>query len=96
MDENNTSTDKTVWIVNAEGSSLPCGIFTTEARAREFIDRYGFPCTLSEYPLDESTYEHAVSRGLFRPKKDHEREIWFISQFTPRLQHYHLNMPYTE
>jgi hypothetical protein len=91
MDENKLATEKTVWVVNPEGSALPCGIFTSAERARGFIGRYGFACTLSEFPLDESTYEHAVSRGLFTPRQDQERDPWFVSQFTPRLQHFHLH-----
>jgi hypothetical protein len=94
MDESKVSGDKTVWVVNAEGSGLPCGIFTTEERAREFVGRYGFPCTLSEFPLDESAFEHAIARGFFSPRSDGERSPWFVSQFTPRLQHFHLNEPY--
>ncbi|WP_442484094.1 DUF7710 domain-containing protein [Aeoliella sp. SH292] len=80
---------ETVWVVTGEHGRIPGGIFRTEELAREFIQRYSLTCTLSEYPLDESTYEHALRNDLFRPRKPHESEPRFIAEFAPRLPHYH-------
>lgn len=79
----------TVWIVTANGARWPGGIFLTEQAAREFIDRHAISGMLSEFPLGESTYDHATRLGLFRPKNEKERSGEFIAQFSPRLPHYH-------
>jgi hypothetical protein len=80
---------RTVWLVNRDGAPLPAGVFLTEQAARVFIERHSITGVLSEFPLGESTYEHAVRLGLFRPKSDKERSDWFIAEFSPRLPHYH-------
>lgn len=79
----------TVWVFNGEDCKLPAGIFTTKAAAEDWIHTHQLSGTLSEFPLDEGTYDHAVTRGLFTPKKPHETEPWFIADFSPRLYHEH-------
>lgn len=80
---------QTVWVVNSVGASLTCAVFLTEQKAVEFIRRHSLTCTLSEFPLDESTYDPAVSRELFRPKNERETSDEFIGDFSPRLPHFH-------
>jgi hypothetical protein len=79
----------TVWLVNCNAGSLPCGVFLTERDARDFIARHAISGVLSEFPLGESTYDHATRLGLFSPKNDTERSGEFIADFSPRLPHYH-------
>ena len=79
----------TVWIVTRIEARWPGGIFLTEQAARDYIERHSITGMLSEFPLGESTYDHAIRLGLFHPKNDKERSGWFIAEFSPRLPHYH-------
>ena len=83
------SSDKTVWVVTGEFGRLPGGVFSSKEQALCFIRRYSLTCTLSELPLDESNYDHAVRNGLFTPHKPHQSEPSFIAEFSPRLYHLH-------
>ena len=79
----------TVWVITQEGAPLPCGIFQDREAAVRFIEGHSLCCTLSEFPLNESTYDHALRLGLFSPKKPHEFETQFVGEFSPRLPHFH-------
>jgi hypothetical protein len=85
----NGQEQQTVWLVTRTAAPLPGGVFLTEQAARDYIARHSITGTLSEFPLGESTYDHAIRLGLFRPKNDKERSGWFIAEFSPRLPHYH-------
>ena len=80
---------KTVWVFNGEYSRLPSGIFSTKESAVRWIEANGLSGTLSEFPIDVGTYDHAIQNGLFTPKKLHESEPGFIASFSPRLYHDH-------
>jgi len=78
-----------VWVFNGENSRLPSGIFTTKQAAEEWVRANGLSGTLSEYPLDIGTYDHALANGLFVPKTDKEKSSWFKADFSPRMPHDH-------
>ena len=80
---------KTVWVFTGEQSRLPAGVFTTREAAESWIRERGLSGTLSEFPLDMGTYDHAVSEGLFTPRNPHELTAAFIADFSPRLYHDH-------
>lgn len=78
-----------VWVFNGEHSPLPAGVFGSRKAAVSWIREHGLTGTLSEFPLDEGAYDHAVTRGLFTPRKPHESEPDFVARFSPRLGHEH-------
>lgn len=80
---------KTVWVFNGERSSLPAGVFSSRNLGDEWICNHCLSGTLSEFPLDQGAYDHAIQRNLFCPRKAHESQPEFISDFSPRLSHYH-------
>jgi hypothetical protein len=79
----------TVWVFNGEDCALPAGVFRTRAAAEEWVRRHGLSGTLSEFPLDVGAYDHALSNGLWRPKKPIEVTPEFVANFCPRLEHEH-------
>jgi hypothetical protein len=77
-----------VWVLG-QGAPLPSGVFCNKDDAVNWIQLHALTGTLSQFPLDVGTYDHAVETGLFVPKKPHEREAFFIERFSPRFPHEH-------
>jgi hypothetical protein len=80
----------TVWVFNGANSMFPSAVFTTRRAAEEWISLYKLSGTLTEYPVDISAYDWAVTNGYFRPTKEHHREAQWIQRFTSiRQEHHH-------
>jgi hypothetical protein len=80
----------TVWILNGDQSTFPSGVFTRRELAVEWIQNHRLSGVLTEYPVDEGVYEWAISRGLFKPKKENQTTSAFIARFSSASQdHYH-------
>jgi hypothetical protein len=80
---------ETVWVFVGLGAPLPSAVFRRKSDAEAWIRHHGLTGTLSEFPFDVGTFDHAVEAGLFVPKKPREQEASFIENFSPRLPHEH-------
>ncbi len=78
---------KYVWVLTC-GSRFSCGVFSSRELGEAAIKKYGLKGTLTQYPLDSLTYDWAIEKGLWEPRKPHEREPRFIGRFTSRSKHY--------
>ena len=76
-----------VWVLTC-GSRFPCGIFSSRELGEQAIKKYGLVGTLTQYPLDSLTYDWAIEKGLWEPRKPHETESRFIGRFTSRGKHF--------
>jgi hypothetical protein len=79
----------TVFIFNGAFAQFPSAVFTTKEKAENWIKTNNLSGTLTEMPLDISTYDHAIQNGMFKPKKPHELAPKFIAGFSSRLWHDH-------
>jgi 3-isopropylmalate/(R)-2-methylmalate dehydratase small subunit len=75
-----------IWVFNGERSSFPSGVFSTRDAAEAWIARHRLTGTLTRYPLDTGVYDWAVSRGHFRPAREHQRSPEFIARFSSASQ----------
>ncbi len=80
---------KTVWSFIGLHSRQPSGVFSGFEAAEDWIRRNKLSGTLSEFPLDVGTYDHAIANELFAPKKEHQNTPDFIADFSSRLDHFH-------
>ena len=79
-----------IWVFMGEGGSHPCALFSTKARAEEWINQFGVSGVLSGYPLDVSVYEWAKENNYFTPKYPTQSSAEFIQRFSSAyLEHYH-------
>ena len=88
-------TDSTsfVWVFSPFGKTYPSAVFSSEKRAREWIEKHMCKGTLTEYPVDISAYDYAVAVGDFRPKIDRHRSDEFVSSFSNATgRHFHFDM----
>lgn len=80
----------TVWIFNGARSNFPSGVFSILETAETWIRRYSLTGTLTRYPVDESAYDWALSRGYFTISKPEQQSPDFIGRFSAANQeHYH-------
>ncbi|MCA9643526.1 MAG: hypothetical protein H6718_06085 [Polyangiaceae bacterium] len=80
----------TVWVFNGVRAQFPAAIFSTEEKAREWIERTGVRGTLTQYPLDESAYDWAIRNEMFRVKGPQHQTGHFIQGFSSgAMPHYH-------
>lgn len=80
---------KTVFIFNGKNSRFPSAVFSTKEKAEGWVNSNGLTGTITEMPLDMSTYDHALKEGLFTPKNIKEKSKEFIAGFSSRLWHGH-------
>jgi len=78
---------KFVWVLTC-GSRFSCGVFSSRELGEAAIKKYGLVGTLTQYPLDSLTYDWAIEKALWEPRKPHESEPRFIGRFTSRSKHY--------
>ena len=79
-----------VWVFNAAQSSFPSGVFTCMEIAESWIVANQLTGTLTEYPLNQGTYDWAVANHLFKPTKPNHTTPNFIGRFTSASQkHFH-------
>jgi len=81
---------ESIWVFHGGGSSFTSGVFTTRAKAEEFISKHNLEGILTKYPLDVIIYDWAIENGFFKVKKPHQTSPEFIQRFTTACQeHYH-------
>jgi hypothetical protein len=78
-----------VWVFQATGARLPCGLFRTREGAEEWILLHRLSGLLSGYPLDIGLYEWALATGRFTPKSDESNSPRFVGTFNRAVDHYH-------
>jgi len=81
--------DKNVWIFNGQNSRFPSGVFTSKELADIWIKKHRLTGVLTLYPLDQGTYDWAIEKELFTPKKEHEFSSAFIEKFSSASQEHH-------
>jgi hypothetical protein len=80
----------TIWVFNGSRAQFPSGVFTQREIAEQWIHENRLNGTLTAYPLDIGTFDWAVSKGYFTPKRDDQRSSEFIQRFSSASQeHYH-------
>jgi hypothetical protein len=80
----------TVWVFNGIGGNFPAAVFSTKELAEAWIHANSLQGTLTEYPLDISSYDWCVNKGFFKPKNEEQRRPAFIQTFSSAYQdHYH-------
>jgi hypothetical protein len=83
---------KYIWIFMGEGSWTPTAVFTSFDEADEWIRGRGLSGHLSEYPINISVYDWAITLGLHKPKYDSQKSAQHIQKFgSAFLQHHHYN-----
>lgn len=91
--------ETTVWIFSGSRtngtSTFPSGVFSTQARAEEWIQRHKLSGTLTLYRLDIGAYDWAVQNDFFQPSKPHHTTPEFIGQFTGGDVHFHYDHGHT-
>lgn len=84
------NTPQSVWVFVGEGATFPSAVFTEFVIAKKWIQHYSLTGTLTEYPLNRSAYNWAISEGFFSPKKEQHTSPAFIAGFSSAHQkHYH-------
>ncbi|AWV89876.1 DUF7710 domain-containing protein [Bradymonas sediminis] len=79
-----------LWVFNGACARFPCGVFSTRKLAETEIERFGLTGVLTEYPLDMTVFEWAVTEELFAPSEEQQNSPEFIQRFTSaHLEHYH-------
>jgi hypothetical protein len=76
------SNARSIWVFNGVRSTFPSGVFTSRGLAESWIHENALTGTLTEYPLDISMYDYAISQGLFSPKTEEHTTAFFIGKFT--------------
>jgi len=81
-----------VWIFNGQGAAFPSAVFTTREAAEEWIARHNLQGTLTQYPVNISSYDFAIENGWFTPKHEYQHSPAFIQRFSSASQeHYHFD-----
>jgi hypothetical protein len=78
-----------VWVFVAEGGRFPSAVFSSVETAEPWIARYRVSGTLTQYPLDVGTFDWAIEKGVFKPKRDEHTTPRFVGRFTSASQEHH-------
>lgn len=79
-----------VWVFNGEGSAFPGGVFHLCETATAWIARHKLTGCLTKYPVDIGSYDWAVEKGFFKPKREDQKSPRFIGSFSnASVEHYH-------
>jgi len=71
-----------VWVFNGDGARYASGIFTSKAKAAEWIAHHRLSGLLTAYPVDEGVFDWAIRTGRFRVKGEKHTSSGFIQGFT--------------
>ena len=71
------------------GSARVSGVFSSKNEAERWIAKHGLTGTLSEYAMNEPSYERGQRLGRWRPKKPEHHTAAFIEDFSPPDGHWH-------
>jgi hypothetical protein len=81
---------KSVWVFLGNGARMPSAVFSSQAAAEKWVKANQLSGLLTEYPLDQSAYDWAISQGFFKPSKPEHSAPKFIAGFTSASQsHFH-------
>ena len=87
MDQTATSI---VWVFHAEGAQFASAVFSTRARAEEWIANHELTGILTAYPVDVSAYDYALAKGSFRPSRPHHGTPEHVGRFAnAEIDHVH-------
>lgn len=75
-----------VWVFNGDKGRFPSAVFSSRARAEEWIATHALTGTLTEYPLDEGVYQWCLEKGYFKPKRPDQQTPEFIQNFSSASQ----------
>jgi hypothetical protein len=79
-----------VWIFHGEGGRFASGVFSSKAKAENWINQRQLSGMLTLYPLDMGVYDWSLEKNYFERKKEEHNKATFIQQFTTGCQeHYH-------
>jgi len=79
-----------VWVFHGANARFSSGVFSSLDKAAEWIKKNRLSGILTEYQIDESPYDWAISNNFFEPKRLEQTEAGFIQKFTSASQeHYH-------
>lgn len=79
-----------VWVFLGANSIFPGAVFSSKEKAEEWIKTYSLTGVLTMYPVDQSVYDWAITKGYFKAKKEHETSSQFIQSFSSASQdHFH-------
>ena len=79
-----------VWVFVGVKAQFPSGVFTQREAAEAWIHQNQLSGTLTAYPLDIGTFDWAINRGYFKPKRADQLSAEFIQRFSSASQeHYH-------
>ena len=79
-----------VWVFQGNNSTFPSAIFSTYQHAILWISNSKVSGILTQYPVDISVYDWAISEDYFKPKTENKKSPDFISKFSSAyLKHYH-------
>jgi hypothetical protein len=83
--------ERVVWVFSPieSGTRFPTGVWSTKAKAREWIAECGAKGCLSAYVLDESAYESNVRLGLLNASSESRTTPEFKRVFTTAIEHEH-------
>ncbi|MGL4595489.1 MAG: DUF7710 domain-containing protein [Thermoguttaceae bacterium] len=78
-----------IWVVTG-GGIFPCACFSSLEKAEDWIRVNSVTCTVTQYPLNKSLYDYALSKGYFKPKKEYQFLPKFKAKFSSAsAEHYH-------
>jgi len=79
-----------VYLFQANKAQFAAAVFLTVEKAEQWISNYSLSRVLTEYPVDTSVYDWAVSNEYFTPRKNSHKSTSFIGGFTSASQkHWH-------
>lgn len=80
-----------IWIFHGEDARHASGVFTSKARALDWIALHELTGILTKYPVDIGAYDQAVEKGWFRPSSPHHGTPRHVASFSPgRAEHIHV------
>lgn len=79
-----------LWVFNGARARFPCAVFSTRKIAEAQIERFGLTGILTEYPINITVFEWAVTEKVFTPSEEQQDSPEFIQRFSSaHLEHYH-------
>jgi hypothetical protein len=79
--------EKHVWVFNGDGGHLPGGVFSSRARAEEWIGSRKLTGVLTAYPVDEGSFDWALRHDLVTGRaRDRGHDSAFVGSFSSASQ----------
>ena len=77
-----------VYLFHGEGACFASAAFSSYKKAQQWISNNGLSGVLTDYPLNQSCYDWAVSQGYFKQASAIDRSPIFIGRFVSSYQKY--------